>query len=71
MTKTFIPVLSPCFAYFGLPVMMPLDKTEEEFFVWNFEFGSLGFVWDLVIGAWNFHDFHQAGSFPKISKHPV
>jgi hypothetical protein len=24
-------------------------------FVWNFEFGSLGFVGDLIIGAWNFH----------------
>jgi hypothetical protein len=25
----------------------------------------LGFVWDLVIGAWNFRDFHQAGRFQK------
>ena len=23
------------------------------FFVWNFEFVTLGFVWDLVIGVWN------------------
>jgi hypothetical protein len=23
----------------------------------NFEFRSLGFVWELVFGAWNFHDF--------------
>jgi hypothetical protein len=25
--------------------------------VFNFEFWSLVFVWDLVFGAWNFHDF--------------
>ena len=25
--------------------------------VWNFEFRSLGFVWDLDFGAWNFHFF--------------
>jgi len=24
-------------------------------FVWNFEFRTLEFVWDLVFGAWNFH----------------
>jgi hypothetical protein len=35
----------------------------------NFEFGSLGFVWDLVIGAWNFHDFNQADNFHKADKH--
>jgi len=23
-------------------------------FVWNFEFSSLEFVWDLIFGAWNF-----------------
>jgi hypothetical protein len=25
-------------------------------FVWNFEFGLLEFGWDLIFGAWNFHD---------------
>jgi len=26
--------------------------------VWNFEFGSLKFICDLVFGAWDFHDRH-------------
>jgi hypothetical protein len=25
--------------------------------VLNFEFQSLGFIWDLVSGAWDFRDF--------------
>jgi hypothetical protein len=28
-------------------------------------------VWtrDLVLGAWNFHDFHQTGKFREIGQH--
>jgi hypothetical protein len=45
MTKTFTTVVSHRFANPGLPVMMPLGTTVVEgSFVWNFEFGSLGFV---------------------------
>jgi hypothetical protein len=25
--------------------------------------------WDLVLGAWNFHDFHQTGKFREIGQH--
>jgi len=32
------------FTYPDLPVMMPLGTTGNRSFVWNFEFGSLGFV---------------------------
>jgi len=44
MTKTFTKVVSHLFLYLGLPAMMPLGITVGGSFVWNFEFGSLGFV---------------------------
>jgi hypothetical protein len=44
MTKTFTTVDSQNFANPGLPVMMPLGTLVNGSFVWNFEFGSLGFV---------------------------
>jgi hypothetical protein len=37
--------------------MIALDPTVAGSFVWNFEFGSLGFIWDLVFGVWDFHFF--------------
>ncbi len=58
MTKTFTTVVSHRFANIGLSVMMPLGTTVDKSFVWNFEFGSLGFILNLVFGAWNFHDFY-------------
>jgi hypothetical protein len=33
------------------------------FFVWNFEFESLGFVWDLIFGACNFADLKYEGKY--------
>jgi len=44
MTKTFTAVIAHRSARPGLPVIMPLDATLDVLFVWNFEFGSLGFV---------------------------
>jgi hypothetical protein len=44
MTKTFIRLVSHRLANLDLPIMMPLGATVEEFFICNFEFGSLGFV---------------------------
>jgi hypothetical protein len=67
MTKTFIRVVSNRYVNPGPPGMMPLGTLIEGLFVWNFEFGSLEFVWYLVFGAWNFHDFYYAGNFYKIS----
>jgi len=58
MSKTSPSIASQCFANPGQLVMMPLGLTTNGALVWNFEFGSLGFVWFLVFGAWNFHDFH-------------
>ena len=58
MTKTLPTVLSHRVASPDLPVMMPLSLTVDGPIVWNFEFGSLGFVWNLGFGAWNFHDLH-------------
>jgi uncharacterized membrane protein len=51
MTKTFITVLLHRFANPGPPVMMLLSTSVISLYIWNFEFGSLGFVWDLVFGA--------------------
>ena len=28
--------------------------------VLNLEIWSLGFVWDMVFGVWNFHDFYYS-----------
>jgi hypothetical protein len=44
MTKTFTKVVSHRFANPVLPVMLQLGRTVNGVFVWNFEFGSLGFV---------------------------
>jgi len=55
MTETFPTVASNSFANPNLPVIMPLSITVDGLFVWNFEFGSLGFVWDLFFGACDFH----------------
>jgi len=44
MTKTFTAVISHRFVNPALQVMIQLDTTVEGLFVWNFEFGSLGFV---------------------------
>jgi len=58
MIKTLTTIVSKRIANSGPSVMMPLGKIAEESFVWYFEFGSLGFIWDLDFGAWNFQDFH-------------
>jgi len=44
MTKKFITDVSHRFASPGLLAMMLLGTTVDGLFVWNFEFGSLGFV---------------------------
>jgi hypothetical protein len=63
MSKTFPAIALHPFANPDQPVMMPLGLTTNGTLVWNFEFGSLGFVWVLVFGAWNFHDFHLSSIF--------
>jgi hypothetical protein len=44
MTKTFTTVELHLFANLGAPVKMPSGIAGDGPFVWNFEFGSLGFV---------------------------
>jgi len=56
MTKTFANIAAPRLKT-GKPGMMPLGAMANGSSVWIFEFGSLGFIWDLGFGAWNFHDF--------------
>ena len=58
MTKTLTAVDSYRIANPGLPETVLLSKTVDGSFVWNFEFGLLGFVCGLVFGAWNLSDFH-------------
>ena len=55
MTKTITTVDSYNIANPGLPEAVPLGTTVDGSFVWDFEFGLLRFVWDLVIDYWNFH----------------
>ena len=56
MIKTFTVLVSHYITNPDPPVMMLLGTTVDGSFVLNFEFKSLGFIWDLVFGAWNFHD---------------
>jgi hypothetical protein len=44
MTKTFTAVDQYCFAMPALTVIMPFGTNTGGLVVWNFEFGSLGFV---------------------------
>ena len=36
--------------------------------VWNFEFGSLRVVWDLIFGAWDFCEVKQVVVFIKAAQ---
>jgi hypothetical protein len=55
MTKTFSTFVLHLFATPDQPEMMPYYPSIKRPHVWNFEFGSLEFIWDLIFGAWNFH----------------
>jgi hypothetical protein len=44
MTKTFSAVGPYRFAKLAVPVIMPFGTNVDRSFVWNFEFGLLGFV---------------------------
>jgi len=57
MTKTFAKIAARRNVKSAEPAMMPLGAMADGFLVWIFEFRSLGFVWDLVFGAWNFMAF--------------
>jgi hypothetical protein len=39
--------------------------------VLNFEFGLLGFIWNLFFGAWNFHDFRRAEKWSLYSEQGI
>ncbi|MEJ2168564.1 MAG: hypothetical protein P8X90_23885 [Desulfobacterales bacterium] len=54
MTETFAKIAARRDVKSGEPGMMLLGAMAAGSFVWIFECGSLGFVWDLVFGAWNF-----------------
>jgi len=58
MTKTSAQVVSHRFLEPVLPVMITVGTALDGSFVSNFEFGSLGFIWNLLFGAWIFHDSH-------------
>jgi len=58
MTKTLTIFVSDHRSNSSLVVMTALGTTAEKSLVLNFEFGLLEFIWNLVFGAWNFHDFH-------------
>jgi len=53
MTKTLTTFVLNRSPNYTRPVMMPLGTTVEGSFVCIFGFGSLGFIWDLVFGAWD------------------
>jgi len=54
MTKKFAKITARRDAKSDAPGMIPLGATVNGSSVWIFEFGSLGFIWDLVFGAWIF-----------------
>ena len=49
--------------------MIALDPTVVGSFAWNFEFRSLGFIWDLVFGVWNFHVFTKHVIFVRSANY--
>ena len=55
MTKTFTAVVPYRCTQLYPSVTLPFGSEVGVLPVWNFEFWSLEFVWDLVFGAWNFH----------------
>jgi hypothetical protein len=57
MTETFTSNLAHWIVNRGGQERISLGVMFGLSFVWIFEFRSLEFVWDLGIGAWNFHDF--------------
>jgi len=57
MTEAFTTMVAHRFVSSSEPGMMPLGAMVGGSLVWAFEFGSLGFVWNLVTGTLNFHDF--------------
>jgi hypothetical protein len=68
MTQTFISAISHSSTGLNIQKKSGFGTAVDRSFIWNFEFGSLGFVCDLAFGAWNFLDFHKAGNFFDISQ---
>ena len=71
MTETYTTSAAQHFQSPGELGMVPLGAILDGPLFWDFEFGSLRFVWDLAIGAWNLHDFYKAGFFHKIAQLPI
>ena len=63
MIKTFIAFGTYRFTKTGLRIIMSVGTNVDRSFVWNFEFGSLGFVCYLVFGTWNFMIFIKKLTF--------
>ena len=63
MIKTFTAVEPYRCTNLCCQLEMPFGTNADGVCVLNFEFGSLGFVWNLVFGAWNFHDFPYQAIF--------
>jgi hypothetical protein len=53
MTKTYTAIAQYRFTKLTPPVVMPFPTNVDRSFVWDFEFGSLGFVWYLSFDIWN------------------
>ena len=53
MTKTYISIGRYRFAKSAFPVIMPFPTNVDRSFVWNFEFGELGFIWNLSFDIWD------------------
>ena len=54
MTKAFAKNAARQGVKSGEPGMMPLGTMADGYFVWIFEFVSLGFICDLGFLIWNF-----------------
>jgi hypothetical protein len=58
MTETLTALTLDRNTYPDQLMMMQIITNVYGSVVWNFEFPSLEFVWNLVFDAWNFHDLH-------------
>jgi len=57
MTKTLSEVAPYRCLNLCQPVVMPFGTIAGGSGLWNFEFGSLEFSCDLILGAWYFNNF--------------
>jgi hypothetical protein len=53
MTETYTAIGQYRSTKLALPIILPFRTKVDRSMVWDFEFGLLGFVWNLSFGIWD------------------